>query len=159
MARAIPPYTAARQRVEFEDVRLPVHTGPWRGLGAGPNIWAMETMVDHLARLRGEDPLAFRRRIIAPQWPRLRRALDRVAALAGWGALQSTPERGYGMACGVYKEMSYAAVIAEVTRAGEQIEDNLRLRLLVHRVSVGANPTTFFRVLVAWHRGRSEKCP
>jgi CO/xanthine dehydrogenase Mo-binding subunit len=118
---AIPPYAAARQRVEFEDVRLPVHTGPWRGLGAGPNIWAMETMVDHLARLRGEDPLAFRRRIIAPQWPRLRRALDRVAALAGWGALQSTPERGYGMACGVYKEMSYAAVIAEVTRAGEQM--------------------------------------
>lgn len=118
---AIPPYAAARQRVEFEDVRLPVHTGPFRGLGAGPNIWAMETMVDHLARLRGEDPVAFRRRIIAPQWPRLRRALDRVAALAGWSALQSTPERGYGIACGVYKEMSYAAVIAEVTRMGEQM--------------------------------------
>lgn len=113
---AIPPYAAERLRVEFEDVRLPVHTGPCRGLGAGPNIWAIETAVDQLARLRNEDQIAFRKRIIAERWPRLGRALDRVAALADWPALRSTDERGYGVACGVYKEMSYAAVIAEVTR-------------------------------------------
>jgi len=113
---AVPPYAAQRLRLEFEDVRLPVHTGPYRGLGAGPNIWAIETVIDQLARLRKEDPIAFRKRIIAAQWPRLNRALDRVAALADWPARRSTAERGYGVACGVYKEMSYAAVIAEVTR-------------------------------------------
>lgn len=118
---AIPPYAAAHLRVEFEDVRLPVHTGPCRGLGAGPNIWAIETAVDQLARLRKEDPIAFRERILGGRWPRLARALDRVAAVADWRGLRSTEERGYGVACGVYKEMSYAAVIAEVTRERGQM--------------------------------------
>jgi CO/xanthine dehydrogenase Mo-binding subunit len=115
---AVPPYAAGTARVEFEDVRLPVHTGPWRGLGAAPNVWAIETAINELARRRGEDPFAFRKRVIAPQWPRLARALDRVAALSGWAGLRSTPERGYGIACGIYKEMAYAAVVAEVVREG-----------------------------------------
>ena len=34
---SIPPYAADATRVEFEDVRLPVKTGPWRGLGAAAN--------------------------------------------------------------------------------------------------------------------------
>jgi isoquinoline 1-oxidoreductase subunit beta len=111
---AVPPYSAKTARVEFEDVRLPVVTGPWRGLGAAPNNWAIETAIDQLARVRGEDPLAFRKRNIASKWPRLNGALDRVASLANWSTLRSTPERGYGVACGIYKDMSYAAVIAEV---------------------------------------------
>jgi len=114
---AVPPYASAGTRVEFEDVRLPVHTGPWRGLGAAPNIWAIETAIDALARKRREDGVAFRRRLIAPQWPRLGRALERVAATANWPALKSSPDLAYGVACGIYKDMSYAAVIAEVKRS------------------------------------------
>lgn len=113
---AVSPYAAARVRLEFEDVRLPVHTGPWRGLGAAANVWAIETAVNELARKHGEDPLAFRSRIVSPQWPRLARVLDRVAALSIWAERISTPDLGYGVACGVYKEMSYAAVVAEVAR-------------------------------------------
>ncbi len=116
---AIAPYAASSSRIEFEDVRLPVHTGPWRGLGAAPNVWAIETAIDQLARRRGDDPLLFRKRNIGPDWPRLTRALDRVAALSRWSDRRSSPERGYGLACGVYKEMSYAAVVAEVTRTDE----------------------------------------
>lgn len=33
---ALSPYAATRRRVEFTDVRLPVDTGPWRGLGLHP---------------------------------------------------------------------------------------------------------------------------
>ena len=119
---AIPPYGSSISRVEFEDVRLPVHTGPWRGLGAAPNVWAIETAINELARKRGEDPVAFRRRIIMSRWPRLVRALDRVARLSDWSNRRSTPDRGYGVACGIYKEMSYAAVVAEVSRAGDEIQ-------------------------------------
>lgn len=118
---AVAPYAAAKARVEFEDVRLPVHTGPWRGLGAAPNVWAIETAIDQLARRRGEDPLIFRKRVIAAEWPRLARALDRVATLSGWANLRSPPDRGYGIACGIYKEMGYAAVVAEVMRAGDKM--------------------------------------
>lgn len=113
---AASPYRARQARVGFEDVRLPVATGPWRGLGAAPNVWAIETAIDELARRRGEDPLAFRRRLIDPRWPRLARVLDRVASLADWPNRRSHAGRGYGIACGIYKEMSYAAVVAEVSR-------------------------------------------
>lgn len=115
---ARPTYAIGRACIEFEDVRLPVHTGPWRGLGAAPNIWAIETAVDALARHRNEDLLSFRRHQIAPANARLLRCLDRAAALAAWPQLKSTAERGYGLACGIYKDMSYAAVVAEVERHG-----------------------------------------
>lgn len=110
---ARPPYAVTRQRIEFEDVRLPVDTGPWRGLGAAANGWATETAIDALARQTGEDPLQFRRRAIAASRPRLRRVLDRLAAAANWPR-RGTNNRGHGVACGIYKDMSYAATIAEV---------------------------------------------
>lgn len=115
---AVPPYAAAQTRVEFDDVRLPVKTGPWRGLGALPNCWAIETAVDALARHRREDPLAFRRRTLSPRHPRLRRVLEAVARTASWPSRRSDGHRAYGLACGIYKEMAYAAVIAEVALDG-----------------------------------------
>jgi isoquinoline 1-oxidoreductase subunit beta len=113
---AIPPYDAKSTRVEFEDVRLPVDTGPWRGLGAASNIWAIETAIDMLSRRHSEDPFAFRLRMIAKKWPRLRRALERVAALSNWQTLRSTADLGYGIACGIYKDMAYSATVAQVER-------------------------------------------
>ena len=80
---AIPPYAAPAVRVEFEDVRLPVHTGPWRGLGAGPNCWAIETAIDALARRHGRDPVEFPLANIAADQRRLAGALRRAAAMAG----------------------------------------------------------------------------
>jgi isoquinoline 1-oxidoreductase beta subunit len=118
---AIPPYAIQKSRVEFEDVRLPVHTGPWRGLGAAPNTWAIETAIDALARLRGEDPVQFRKRQIAADKPRLARALEQVAASSHWSSRKSTNSVGYGVACGIYKDMSYVAVVAEVRRSGKDL--------------------------------------
>ncbi len=111
---AVPPYAAAAIRVEFEDVRLPVMTGPWRGLGAAANIWAMETAIDALARAKGRDPLSFRLQAIAPQHARLRAVLAAVAEMSGWAAGRGD----LGLACGIYKDMSYAAAVAQVTRDG-----------------------------------------
>ena len=53
------PYTVPRQVIEFDALRLPVHGGPWRGLGAGPNGLVVETAVDACARAAGQDALAF----------------------------------------------------------------------------------------------------
>lgn len=112
---AIPPYARAVADIRFSDVRLPVDTGPWRGLGAAPNVWAVETAIDALARRAGRDPLAFRLAALPSEATRLARVLERVAALSRWSERRSDATRGWGVGCGVYKEMAYAAVVAEVT--------------------------------------------
>lgn len=114
---AVPPYAAQRSRVELEDVRLPVHTGPWRGLGAAPNVWAIETAIDALARHARRDPVDFRLANIDKAHGRLAAALRRVAASANWQDREATQNRAFGVACSIYKDMSYAAVVAEIARA------------------------------------------
>lgn len=107
------PYRCARKRAEFGLNRLPVFTGPWRGLGAGPNGLAMESAIDECARRAGADPLAFRLRHVED--PRLAGVLG--AAHAQAGALPPAAagmRRGRGVACGIYKQVSYVAVVAEV---------------------------------------------
>jgi isoquinoline 1-oxidoreductase beta subunit len=108
-------YRAPARRSEFDLVRLPVYTGPWRGLGAGPNGFAIESAIDECARQAAADPVHFRLAHIEDR--RLARVLERAAAAANWGiGLPSAPDlrRGRGVACGIYKAMSYAAVVAEV---------------------------------------------
>ncbi len=111
-----PPYRCAHQRVEYDVSRLEALTGPWRGLGAGPNVLAIESAIDECARAAGEDPLAFRLRHL--EIPRLAAVLQRVAQDAQWQ--QPFPRghgsvlRGRGIAGGIYKGASYAAAVAEV---------------------------------------------
>jgi isoquinoline 1-oxidoreductase beta subunit len=107
------PYRCTRRLAEFALHRLPVFTGPWRGLGAGPNGLAMESAIDECARQAGVDPVTFR--LQHAEDPRLARVLR--AAVDRAGTLPAAPpgvRRGRGVACGIYKQVSYAAVVAEV---------------------------------------------
>ncbi|MDO9094894.1 MAG: molybdopterin-dependent oxidoreductase [Rubrivivax sp.] len=110
------PYRALRRRAGFDLQRLPVFTGPWRGLGAGPNGLAIESAIDECARVASADPLQFR--IDHAQDPRLAGVLRSVGQAAGWAgaalAAGSGLKRGRGVAGGVYKGSSYAAVVADV---------------------------------------------
>ncbi len=115
------PYQVPAACTEFDLVRLPVFTGPWRGLGAGPNGFAVESAIDEAARAAGADPLAFRLQHLDgtdPGQARLARVLRRVADAAGWGR-PATPagpgqRTGRGLAAGVYKGSSWCAVVADV---------------------------------------------
>ncbi len=120
---ARPPYAFEAARVEFDAVALPVQTGPWRGLGAAPNAFAVESGMDELASIAGQDPLAFRLDHLGGE-PRLAACLRRAAAMAGWGRALP-PGRALGVGCAPYKDASWAAVIAEV-------EADARGRLAVH---------------------------
>lgn len=115
---ALPPYAVPNKRVEMEDVRLPVPTGAWRGLGAGPNCWAIETAVDALARHHGIDPIALRLTNMADTHPRLATVLRKAAEMADWTHEKDRrqDDSALGVACGIYKEMSYVAAIARVVR-------------------------------------------
>ncbi len=109
------PYDVPQQRIEFAAHRLPVHTGPWRGLGAGPNTLVVESAMDECARLAGADPLAWRLQHTTDE--RLAQVLRRAAAEARWPeqpASDATTLRGRGIAGGIYKGVSYAAAVADV---------------------------------------------
>lgn len=117
-------YAVAQQRTEFTAQRLPVHTGPWRGLGAGPNTLVVESAMDECARQAGADPLAWRLAHISDA--RLAVAFERVAREARWPkrpASDATTLRGRGIAGGIYKGVSYAAAVADVAvdRASGQV--------------------------------------
>ncbi|MDD5031045.1 MAG: molybdopterin-dependent oxidoreductase, partial [Rhodoferax sp.] len=107
------PYRALAWRTGFDLVRLPVHTGPWRGLAAGPNGFAIESAIDECARTAGVDPVAFRLQHIEDT--RLKRVLEQAVATAPVvPAGVAGKLRGRGVACGIYKKTSFAAVVADV---------------------------------------------
>lgn len=110
------PYVLGRARAAYDAIRLSVHTGPWRGLGAGPNALAVESAIDEAALSAGKDPLAFRLGHVDDA--RLTAVLEKAAEVASWGApptaAEGQPRTGRGLACGIYKDMSYAAVVADV---------------------------------------------
>jgi CO/xanthine dehydrogenase Mo-binding subunit len=111
------PYFLGRARAGYDAIRLPVHTGPWRGLGAGPNALAIESAIDEAALIAGADPVDFR--IAHAADPRLAAVLARVREISAWG--KSVPRAadamrfGRGIGCGIYKETSYAAAVADVS--------------------------------------------
>jgi isoquinoline 1-oxidoreductase subunit beta len=136
------PYRAQKKRTEFDLVRLPIFTGPWRGLGAGPNVFAVESAIDECARVAKVDPLTFRLTNVEDR--RLARVLMRVGEAARWRDTRTASDarikRGRGIACGIYKAMSYAAVVADVEI--DTIERKVRVRKLwcAHDCGLVVNP-------------------
>ena len=83
VARAASPLPLGeRQRVEYDLTRLDLLTGPWRGLGAAPNLLAMESAIDECARAAGADAWPFD--CITSDHPRLKAVLQRAADAAQW---------------------------------------------------------------------------
>jgi isoquinoline 1-oxidoreductase beta subunit len=115
----LPPYDIANLRVRYSDIRLPVTTGSWRGLGFAPNTFAIESMIDELAHAAGIDALQFRLQNISSAETKVVHVLRRVAALSNWKNV-SKSDKGYGLACGVYKGKTAVAVVAKVNVSNEQ---------------------------------------
>lgn len=107
----VPAYDVPNRRIRYSDIRLPVPTGAWRGLGAAPNTTAVEAAMDELAELAGTDPIEFR--LAHTSDPRLAAVLRRVAALSNWGAA-AAPGHGRGVAATYYENATYVAVVVEV---------------------------------------------
>lgn len=109
---------------------MPVRTSALRTLGGQGNVFAIESLLDEIAALRGEDPIQFRLRHLPDE--RARDALRAVATRANW-----KPEKQNGIGHGVgfarYKNTgAYCAAIAEIEGA-----DDIRVRRLTLAVDVG----------------------
>jgi isoquinoline 1-oxidoreductase beta subunit len=122
------PYEFPHLRVTCADVTSPVPVGPWRAVEYPSTVFGREAFLDELARLAGQDPIAYRLALLPPtvkevgpyriDRARLRRVLERVRSRAGWeGPLDRDAEgrRGRGIAVNVYHGGSYIAMIAEVS--------------------------------------------
>ncbi|WP_419906749.1 xanthine dehydrogenase family protein molybdopterin-binding subunit [Hoeflea sp.] len=134
------PYVFGNARAAYDVKRLPVHTAAWRGLGAGPNILAIECAVDEAARKADIDPLTFRLNHIRD--PLLAGVLQRVGEIADWRRPTQPEEgvrKGRGVACGIYKGTSYAAVIADV-RIEEDGETTVEKIWCAHDCGLVVNP-------------------
>ncbi len=112
---AVGPYAISDMRVSAAIRELPVKTGSWRGLGLGPNVFAVEQWIDELAVAAGVDPLEFRLRHLPDDdaGARMKRVLQTAAQAAGWGSPLSEGS-GRGIACS-YDGGTYIAEVAEVT--------------------------------------------
>lgn len=119
---AVPAYTMPNLQVLNHRLTvMPLRTSAMRALGAFANVFAIESFVDELARARGEDPLAFRRRHLDD--PRALAVLDTVVSRSRWWAQRADePEgTGHGLAWARYKNSgAWCAVVARV-QVGRQV--------------------------------------
>jgi len=114
-------------------------TGFWRGVGVTHNNFVIESFMDELAAVANQDPVAYRRALLAKA-PRARAVLDVAAKASGWG--RKLPA-GYGRGVSLLYSGwdTYVAQVAEVevSKAGE-----VRVHRVVCAVDCGTviNPDT-----------------
>lgn len=110
-------------RVDLHSPKTGIPVLWWRSVGHSANGFVMESFVDELAHAAGQDPVAYRRALLAKH-PRHLAALNLAAEKFGWGK-PAAAGRGHGIA--VHESFgSYVAQAAEVS------VENGRIR--VHRV-------------------------
>ncbi|PJG54181.1 oxidoreductase [Bradyrhizobium forestalis] len=121
-----PAWTITSHRL----LTMPVRTSALRTLGGQGNVFAIESLLDEIAALRGEDPIAFRLRHLRDE--RARDVISAAAQRAQWKP-QKQAGIGYGVGFARYKNTgAYCAAIAEIEGA-----DDIRVKRLTLAVDVG----------------------
>ena len=104
--------------------------GFWRGVNMNPNAIYLECFMDELAHAAGQDPLAFRLKLMGNH-PKHRAVLQAVADKAGWGTKPAAGvHRGLAQMMGFG---SYVAAAAEVS-----VDDAGKVK--VHRIVAATDP-------------------
>jgi len=140
------PYITPNIRIEYTLAESSVPRAWWRSVEHSTSGFVVESFVDELAAAAGQDPLAFRLKLIggdrkiplfdAEKEPpldtaRLKGVLQLAAEKAGWGKLLPKGQ-GRGIAA-FYSFDSYTAAVAEVSVKGGAA----RLERLVYAVDCG----------------------
>jgi CO/xanthine dehydrogenase Mo-binding subunit len=121
---AEPLYTIPDKRIIHHMVsEPPVRVSSLRGLGAMPNVFALECAIDELAERAGVDPVVYRLSITTDR--RARAVIEKVAAMAHWQAgAPGGNGRGRGIGYSRYKNRAaYSAVIIDL-----DVDEEIRLR-------------------------------
>jgi CO/xanthine dehydrogenase Mo-binding subunit len=111
---AVPAYRIPKLRIGVKRIAtMPLRVSALRGLGAPANVFAIESVMDELAAMNGEDALDFRLRHLDD--PRGREVLALAAEMAGWRGRTRREGFGMGLAYARYKHTgAFCAVAAEI---------------------------------------------
>ncbi|WP_375454409.1 molybdopterin cofactor-binding domain-containing protein [uncultured Methylobacterium sp.] len=104
--------------------------GFWRGVNLNPNAFYLECFVDELAHAAGQDPLAFRRKMMA-SYPKHLAVLDAVADRIGWGT--SPPA---GVHRGIAQIMGFGSYVAAAAEVSVSADGALK----IHRIVAATDP-------------------
>lgn len=111
---AVPAYRIPKLTVSVKRLaEMPLRVSALRGLGAPANVLAIESVMDELAAMAGQDALDFRLRHLDD--PRGRDVIALAAEMSGWRGRVKREGLGLGLAYARYKNFgAYCAVAAEI---------------------------------------------
>jgi isoquinoline 1-oxidoreductase subunit beta len=104
--------------------------GFWRGVNINHNAIYLECFMDELAQAAGQDPLEFRRKLMAAH-PKHLAVLNAVAEKIGWGS--DAPQGVYRGLAQLHSYGSYVAAAAEIS-----VTDGTKIK--VHRIVASTDP-------------------
>ena len=131
------PYDIPNMHATLHTMKTGVPGLWWRSVGHTHTAFAMETMMDDMAKLAGQDPVTFRRQYLTKH-RRVLNALNLAAEKAGWGSAIAK-----GRARGVAVHESFGSVVAHVVEVSLE-GGNIRLHRVVSAIDCGlvVNPLT-----------------
>lgn len=122
-------YDVADRTARFVNKTNPMPWGPWRSVDHTHQGFYIESFIDELAHAAGQEPLAFRLAHLSNA-PRHKAALEKVAAMAGWGTNEP------GRAKGIAMREAFGTIVAQVAEVS--VGEDGRAR--VHRMWTAADP-------------------
>ena len=131
------PYDIPNMQTTLHSPKNEVPVLWWRSVGHTHTAFAMESMMDDLAKAAGQDPVEFRRAYLVNQ-PRVLKVLNTVAEKAEWGS-PLPKDRARGIAV----HESFGSVVAHIAEVSVE-----KGRIKVHRVvsaidcGLAVNPLT-----------------
>jgi isoquinoline 1-oxidoreductase beta subunit len=105
-------YGIANRRAEFVRQTGGARLSPWRGVGVGHNLLAIEGFIDEIALAQKKDPLELRLSMTRKASPRATKILETVAEMANWGKKRDGTALGLAME---EKDDTLVAGIAEIS--------------------------------------------
>jgi isoquinoline 1-oxidoreductase beta subunit len=123
-------YTLPNLLVEHSMRNPHVPPGFWRGVNVNQNAIYLECFMDELAQAVGQDPLEFRRKLMANH-PKHLGVLNAVAEKIGWGT--PAPQ---GVYRGLAQHMGYGSYVAAATEISV-IGGN---KIKIHRIVAATDP-------------------
>ncbi len=125
------PYAIAAKEAVDKDAKHPIRTGAWRSVLNSQHGFFKESFIDEMAHAAGKDPFEYRRDLLAAE-PRFKAALEKAAAMSGWG----TPlPAGEGRGIAICE--SFGTIVAEVAHVAVSPQGKLQVRHVYAAVDCG----------------------